>query len=316
MSDAKLESHRLKNWLHSAVLILAMGAILALVGWFLAGMSGLLVAAGFGLLSALVSPRMSPKLMLRLYRARPVSRREAPGLYAMVRRLADRADLEHAPELFMIPSSMLNAMTVGRPRDAVIGVTDGLLRNMDREETRAILAHEIAHLASGDTRVMAIADAIAQLTNTMSTVGKLLLFINLPLILVGAVTVPWTVVAVLILAPVASGLLQLALSRTREFDADANAVRLTGDPEALVRGLKKLETYNESMMKHLLAPGYGRPEPSLLRTHPHTERRIERLRQLDTDAMEPPEGTEDVEVHRGVERVDRGPRWHARGLWF
>ena len=179
------------------------------------------------------------------------------------------------------------------------------------------MAGVLALLANGNTRVMSLADMISRITSMMSSFGKLLLFLNLPLILVGAVTIPWSIVLVLIGAPIATGLLQLALSRTREFDADLNAARLTGDPGALARGLEKLESHNESIFKQLIVPGYGRREPSLLRTHPHTDERVERLRELSGESAD--ELLEDdtrIEVHRGVDRVDRPPRWRPLGIWY
>lgn len=308
------------NKLHTIALLAAMAGMLALLGWLIAGTTGLLLAAGLGIGTLLFSPNVSPEIMMRLYRARAVSSREAPELHALLDALADRADLPTTPALYYLPTDMLNAMTVGRRDDAVVGVTDGLLRQLDVRELTAVLAHEIGHLANGDTRVMALADMISRLTSLMSSIGKLLLLLNLPLLLVGRVTISWAVILVLLGAPLINGLLQLALSRTREFEADRRAVELTGDPKGLAAALQKLEYYNASLLRHVVMPGDRRSQPSLLRTHPHTEARIEYLKSLDDedvdrDRLDRDHGPRPT-LREETDAVDADPRWRVLGLWY
>jgi heat shock protein HtpX len=323
MNGTTLVKHRAKNIFHTVVLLVAMAGVLALLGWLLAGTTGLAIAAIFGALSMLFSPNLSPRLIFRLYRARPLDRRQAPVAHRIVEQLAERAGLGYTPQVYYIPSRLLNAITVGQKEEAAIGVTDGVLRGLDAREFAGVVAHEIAHIANNDTRVMGMADLIGRITSMMSSFGKILLLINLPLVVSGAVTIPWSIVLVLLLAPMLSGLLQLALSRTREFDADLNAVRLTGDPQGLARALEKLEHYNESFVKHLLMPGYRQSEPSLLRTHPHTEARLERLEELTDQEIPDRErldrgvrASDEMEAGRQVDRVEGPPKQRPFGLWY
>ena len=148
--------------------------------------------------------------------------------------------------------------------------------------------------------------------------SKLLLLFDLPLLLMGRVTISWWVVLILLAAPV-SRLLQLALSRTREFEADRQAVELTGDPRGLAEGLQKLEYYNSSLLRHMMLPGDQRSQPSILRPHPHTEDRIAYLESLDDDVGDdsldqPPRET--PPIRRETEPVEDEPRWRPFGLWF
>jgi heat shock protein HtpX len=173
---------------------------------------------------------------MRLYRARPVSAQEAPALWNAVQALTERAGLPRWPELYYLPSQVMNAFAVGTPVNSAIGLTDGLLRHLDLREIVGVLAHEISHVHNNDLRVMGLADLFSRGTSILSLLGQILLLLNLPLILFTQVTVNWWAIALLVFAPNLSALAQLALSRTREFDADLNAARLTGDPEGLALG--------------------------------------------------------------------------------
>lgn len=182
MPGSELTRHNVKNTLHTVVLLVAMGGVLAVLGWMIAGLAGLVVAAAVGLLSMTFSPRLSPRLIFRLYRARRLPPGRAPTIHRIVDRLAERADLDHTPEVYYLPTRMMNAITVGRRDHAAIGVTDGLMRGLDLDEFAGVVAHEIAHIANNDTRVMALADLIGRMTSFMSTVGKILLVLIYPCI--------------------------------------------------------------------------------------------------------------------------------------
>ena len=129
-------------------------------------------------------------------------------------------------------------------------------------------------------RAMGLADVISRITGLFALLGQLLLFLNFPLLLVGRAPISWLAVLLLIAAPRLSALLQLALSRTREFQADLGAARLTGDPEGLASALRKMEAYQSGIWKRILMPGGGGPNPSLFRTHPATGERVRRLLEL------------------------------------
>jgi heat shock protein HtpX len=158
------------------------------------------------------------------------------------------------------------------------------LRTMSPRELAGILAHELSHLRFGDTHLMALGDVISRLTATMSRVGQLLLILFLPAALMGAPFISLAGLLLLIFAPLANMLLQLALSRSREFNADLGAVELTGDPAGMASALEKLERSQwGSWWQRIFLP-YRAMQPNVLRTHPVTEERIKRLQQLATNA--------------------------------
>ncbi len=176
---------------------------------------------------------------------------------------------------------------MGSPEDSTICVTDGLLEILDGRELAGVLAHEIGHIAHRDLWIMGLADVMSRLVSLASWVGQFLLFLNLPLVMAGMVHVPWSVVVLLIFAPTLMALVQLGLSRTREYDADRAAAELTGDPDGLVRALVKLDRLTGRFWEEIFLPGRRIPDPSLLRTHPPTESRVRRLRELDPNRSVP-----------------------------
>lgn len=311
--------HVLLNRLQSVLLLGAMAGFLALLGWLLWGEQGIYILLLSGMLLALMNPVLSPQLVMRMYRATPLSEYEVPLLHEAVQELARRAGLPQAPRLYYLPSSMVNAFSVGRGRQAAIGVSDGLLHTLNGREAIGVLAHEISHVRNHDTWVMGLADLFSRLTSTMSLFGQILLFVNLPLLLFSAATINWFAIIALILAPTLSALAQLGLSRTREYDADLNAVRLTGDPQGLALALAKLERIQAAWLERIILPGRGIPEPSLLRTHPPTEDRIRRLLSLQTlldDTLSGLSLSEDSPArHLAQGGIKRPPGWHLSGLW-
>ncbi len=318
MKRERILEQKLRNLIHTAALFAGMLGLLALLGWVVAGPSGLagLVAAGLLLLTA--GMRVSPALILRLYGARPLAVEEAPGLYGILAELSRRAGLERAPRLFYIPTPMINAFTVGSREEAAVTVTAGLLENLNRRELVGVLAHEIAHVRHNDLRVLGLADLVSRATVFFSWMGQFLLLVNLPLWMAAGYNVPWLAVLLLIFAPTLTALLQLALSRSREFDADLGAVELTGDPRGLASALYKLETFQANLLERILLPGRRVPEPSLLRTHPATEERIRRLLELEGEAprYEPALWEEEFPVRPSVRISLRpGPMWRWTGLW-
>lgn len=308
-----------RNRVQSVLLLVAMGAFLALLGWLVWGPDGILMLVAVGVFGAAMNPRVSPWWVMRLYGARRISPRQAPELSSMIRRLTARAELRNTPDLYYVPSSMLNAFAVGTRQQAAIAVTDGFLRRLTLREMAGVLAHEISHVRNDDLWVMGLADLFSRATNLLSLVGQFLLLLNLPLILFGQMAINWSAILLLILAPNLSALAQLALSRTREYDADLNAARLTGDPEGLARALAKIESEQGGWLERILMPGRRIPDPSLLRTHPPTDKRVARLLALrpqlagfDRELLAGP--TTDIAPIFG-RPVVRLPGWHISGLW-
>ncbi len=313
LDAVNLTRHRLRNWLQSLLLIAGLLWILATSARLILGLDPFWTVAML-LALMLLAPQASPALMLRMFRARELPPHEAPELHRIVETLARRAELPATPRLFLIPSAMPNAFAMGAPERAVIGVTDGLLRMLTPEETAGVLAHEISHILHRDTWIMGLADMISRLTWSLSWTGQLLLMLNLPLILLGWPVISWAGLLMLIFAPHASALLQLAMSRTREYEADLGAARLTGHPEWLIAALRKLERANRGW-ERWLAPDSGGLDPSLLRTHPPTAERIRRLAELR--AATAPERLDMPQAWQWrAPPVQAAPRRRIGGLWF
>lgn len=307
--------HAWLNRLQTLLLISALLGISALAGFLLLGEGGIWLAFGAGSLALLVEPAASAQLTLRLYRARAIQPQEAPELWRLLRALAARASLRVAPTPHYVPSPIVNAFAVGsRERSAVV-VTDGLLRRLSQRELAGVLAHEVAHIAHGDLRVMSLADYVSRLTSLFALTGQALLILGLPLLLLGMVTLNIWGLLLLVASPHLALLAQLRLSRVRELDADLQAVALTGDPEGLASALLKIERASRSW-RGLLLPGWGNPEPSWLRTHPATEERIRRLIRVPPQHPSPPQGAASLLPVISAHRVRSAPRWYPGGYWW
>ncbi len=319
VSEEQRRRHKLRNILHSVLLILGMVAILGVCAYALWGGEGVIWALLGGGLAFAFSPNIPPEWVMRMYRAVPLHPRDAPELHELLATLARRAELPEVPRLYWVRSPILNAFAVGRPEHAAIAVTDGLLRSLTMRELAGVLAHEISHVRNNDLWIMQLADTMSRFTSILSYFGQLLLIFNLPLLLVGRVTFPWLAVLVLIFAPTLMALLQLALSRAREFDADLDAAGITGDPAGLASALEKLERYQGRFWEEILFPGRRIPEPSLLRTHPPTEERIRRLLSL-YEAR--PEIERQIHLPTRLRLPDHfgaalgPPRYRWPGIWY
>ncbi len=321
MPPIRMLSHSMNNLLHTLVLLVGLFGLLLLLGWLFAGEIGMLWAVLLGVIPLVVSIRVLPHMVLKLYRTRELADTEAPELFAIVAELARRSGLETSPRLYYIPSRMALIFSVGFGREGAIAVTDGLLRLFTLRELVGVLGHEISHIRNNDTWVMSFADVVSRVTGTLSLFGQFLVLINLPLYFLGNRSLPWTPVILLTLAPAVSALMQLALSRTREFDADLHAARLTGDPAGLATALGKLEEYQKRLLgKQHLSRHHG-GEPSLLRTHPRTDERVRRLLQIAEEIPSPPEwfpfpGEAHPRLAHHLAEQTRKPRRRMGGGWF
>jgi heat shock protein HtpX len=313
--------HKVINWLHSVELLGGMTLLLGLLGWIFAGPAGICWATIITIVSLVISPHLSPRVILRWYSAKPISYKEAPALYSVLRELSQRAKLESTPVLYYVPSKILNAFTTGNRSNAAIAITDGLLNTLSMRELTAVIAHEVGHLKNNDLWIMNLSDTISRITSFLSMSGQVLVFMNLPLLLTSGHHISWTGILVLIFAPTITMFLQLALSRTREFDADLDAAMLTGDPEGLASALAKMERYQGGWMARIFLPGHREPQPSVLRTHPHTQERIKRLLDISRGRY----------LHQHLSHfyedgalafsapsvhVQRQPRWRFGGIWY
>jgi len=325
MDRERLIEHKLNNALQSFLLLAALAGLLGLLAWIIGGGSFVVFALIAVLLLYVTNPVASPRLVAMLYPGRVLHPSEAPRHYALLAELAHRAGLPSTPRLYYIPSQVMNAFATGSRDDALVAVSDGLLRRLDLREVGGVLAHEISHVANGDLAVMAFADLVSRIASLFSLIGQLLLILSLPALLLAQVDVPWLTILILLFAPTLSALVQLALSRNREYEADRSAAELTGDPAALASALDKLERYQGRFWEQILMPGRRMPDPSLLRTHPQTEERIERLLQL-MHRQQPPlavdplarsgSGLFDALLDPRASRPSRPPRRHLIGLWY
>jgi heat shock protein HtpX len=300
------------NAFQSAVLLAGMALLAGYLGFLLLGAKGVVWAAIAAGLAIALTPRFSPRWVLRVSGAHEIPYWQAPSLHDLISRLAGRAKLPAVPRLFYVPTRALNAFATGDRKDAAVAVTDGLLRALTLRELAGVLAHEIAHVRANDIWVMTLADVVGRLTVLMSLVGQALLIVLLPMTALTGAELPLLPLAVLILAPTVTLVLQLALSRTREYDADLGAVELTGDPRGLASALDKLERIQGGWMERMLMAG-GRI-PKWLRTHPPMAERIRRL--LALEAAEAPQAAHhEEEPYFHLPVVVRRPRWHWYGLW-
>ncbi len=315
-SSTRYVSGKFQNTFQTLVILAAMVSLFGLLGWMIFGAFGIfwaLMIAGFILVS---TPKLSPLLVLRMYDAKALFREDAGRLYEIVSELSRRADLRHVPRLHYIPSRMMNAFSVGSKSNSAIALSDGLIRILNERELSGVLAHEISHISSNDLRLHALADMMTRVTSMLSFFGQILIIFYLPMIFFADAHLPLIFILILIFAPMISIILQLALSRTREFDADLSAVRLTNDPRGLASALQKMESYDRSIWDILVTSGKKDPHPSILRTHPHTRKRIERLMHL-AEAREQDilESRERVVLPDRFPEVLRPPRWHWYGPW-
>ncbi len=294
-------------------LMLATAAMLAW-SWIGLPVAVLVVAA-----MLFAAPHVPPAMVMRMYRAQPLDPSHGAQILRVVGALAERAQLPRPPDLHVIPSATLNAFAVGSPDHSAIAVTEGLLRKLSLRELAGVLAHEVSHVRNSDLNVLALADLMTRVLQVLSWVAIGLLVYNIPAIVTGSARVPWLLIGLLYLGPALGSLLQLALSRTREYDADLDGAVLTGDPVGLASALSKIERYQGHLWEDVASPGGRRiPAPSLLRSHPSTAERIARLRALDRRQMLP---QLDVREEPMVSLVGFGPiamrpRFRLPGLWF
>ncbi len=313
------------NLWQSALLITGFVSLIAIPTVLLWGAMGALAAL---LLIAVVCPlaaRIPPEALMRLYQATRVPRDDSQ-LSSLVDVLAYRAELPSRPELYVVPSLTLNAFAAGSRNHSAIAVTEGLLRRLSLPETAGVLAHEMAHIRNNDLLVMGLADVMTRVLQFLSYAALGLALFNVFAIVRDEETISWWAVLLLYLAPALSSLLQLGLSRAREFKADADAAALTGDAASLGSALRHLETHTGHFWEDLMFPVPARrvPNPSLLRSHPDTEDRVHRLMALASAApqAEAPGHTPLVIVEQpmfslvGYGPGDMRPRYRWPGLWF
>lgn len=281
----------MSNQIKTTLLLAALTALILLIGHAVGGQKGILFAFFIALVMNLVSYWYSDKIVLKMYRARPVTKDENPYLYNTVRNLAMRADVPE-PKLYIIPERSPNAFATGRnPANAAVAVTEGALELLDKRELEGVLAHELSHVKNRDILISTIA---ATLAGAIMMIAHWLRF---------AAFFGGTqrdddegggglgLLAIAVLAPIAAVVIQLAISRSREYLADSTGAQLAGTPFGLANALEKLNAYSRrapmpdahpsTAHMFIVHPFSGGGLMSLFSTHPPIEKRIQKLREMN-----------------------------------
>jgi heat shock protein HtpX len=282
-----------RNYLKTAMLMAFLIAVLAIGGQVWGGNGGMLLFGSIGLAINFFSYWFSDRIALMAHRAQPVTREQIPQLYEIVERLTQKAGMP-MPKLYVIPSETPNAFATGRnPSHAAVAVTEGIMRLLDWRELEGVLAHELSHVRNRDILISTIAAAVAGLISSLGHVIQWgAMFGGLSRRDDEGRGGGLEMLAWAILAPIMAMIIQLAVSRSREYGADASGAQLIGDPEPLADALLKLERGNEAIPYQYGGPatahlfivnpfsGAGGAIMNLLSTHPPIEERVRRLREM------------------------------------
>ena len=278
----------MSNVFKTGLLLAVLTAMLVLAGGAIGGQRGMVMAFFFALVMNFFSYWFSDKIVLAMYRAQPITEAQAPGLYNMVRRLASKAGVP-MPRVYLIPNEQPNAFATGRnPEHAVVAVTEGIMRILDEDELEGVLAHELAHVVNRDILISTIAATLAGAITYLAHMAQWAAFFggrhddeDSPS--------PIAMIVMAVIAPIAALLVQMAVSRSREFQADATGARLAGRTWGLSKALEKLDMASHAVpmaanpaTAHLFIvnPLSGQALMKLFSTHPPMAERIERLRAM------------------------------------
>lgn len=276
------------NWLKTTVLMAAIVALFGIVGALLGGREGMLLALLFGGAMNLFAYWFSDRMVLKMYNAQEVDAASSPYLYRMVAELAARAQMP-MPRVYIIDEAQPNAFATGRnPEHAAVAATSGILQLLSARELRGVIAHELAHVRHRDILTSTLA---ATMAGAISALANFAMFFG-GRSEDGRPANPLAAILVAILAPLAASLIQMAISRAREFEADRGGAELSGEPLALADALAKIDAYAhgipmasaeahpETAQMMIMNPLSGRGLAGLFATHPATAERIARLRAM------------------------------------
>ena len=310
---------RSHNVYDALILLAALGLATGLSAYLVFGVAGIVCAAVLVIGLAVAAPKLPAEPMMRLFRARLLPADDTQ-ISSLIEVLAWRAGLPQTPSLYLIPSLTLNAFATGTPQRPAIAITEGLMRRLSMREIAGVLAHEMSHIRNGDLWILGLADAAARILHALAILAVALAAYNVFAYLWGAAMIPWLAIAVQYLSPAGLNMLQLALSRTREFEADRLAVALTGDPVGLASALNRVEIHTGHVWEDLTPPFAARrvPQPSLLRTHPSASKRVARLQEPAESAATAPLVIVEKPMMSlvGMGPATLRPRYRFPGLWY
>ena len=274
------------NWMKTSILMAGIVALFGAVGAVFGGQQGMLLALLFGGAMNIWAYWFSDKMVLKMYNAREVDATSSPYLYNMVRELAQRANLP-MPKVYIIDEDQPNAFATGRnPENAAVAATSGIMRMLSERELRGVMAHELAHVKNRDILISTMSATVAGAISMLAQFGMFFGGRG------DSRPNPVFAILMMILAPMAAMIIQMAISRTREFGADRGGAEISGDPEALASALAKIEAYArgipmnaaerhpETAQMMIMNPLSGGGLRGLFSTHPATQDRIARLREM------------------------------------
>jgi heat shock protein HtpX len=277
------------NTMKTTLFLALLTGLFVAVGGLLGGRGGMVMAFVLALVMNFVSYWFSDKIVLKMYGAKPLSEAEAPSIYRIVRGLATKAGIP-MPKLYLLPSAAPNAFATGRnPQHAAVAVTEGIVRIMDETELEGVLAHELSHVLNRDILISTVAATIAGAISMLANMAQWGMMFGGSRDEEGRSTNPIALILTIILAPLAAMLIQMAVSRSREFQADASGARLTRNPNGLASALGKLEQAGRVVQMDanpatahmfIVNPLTGRSLMNLFMTHPPVQERIARLRAM------------------------------------
>ncbi|WP_291993524.1 zinc metalloprotease HtpX [Candidatus Accumulibacter sp. ACC003] len=278
----------LGNWLKTSILMAAILALFGAIGALVGGQNGMLLALLFGGAMNVFAYWFSDKMVLKMYKAREVDEGSAPQFYGMVKDLAQRAGLP-MPKVYLIDEGQPNAFATGRnPENAAVAATTGILQVLSAREIRGVMAHELAHVRHRDILISTIS---ATMAGAISALANFAMFFG-GRDSEGRPGNPLASILLALLAPLAASLIQMAISRAREFEADRGGAEISGDPGALADALTKIDAYArgipmaaadahpETAQMMIMNPLSGGGIAGLFSTHPATEERVARLRAM------------------------------------
>ena len=276
------------NWLKTSLLMAAIMALFGVIGSYMGGASGMMMALVFGGAMNLFAYWFSDKMVLRMYNAQEVDAASAPQFYAMVRELAQQAQLP-MPRVYLIDEAQPNAFATGRnPEHAAVAATTGILHLLSARELRGVMAHELAHVQHRDILISTISATMAGAISSLANFALMFGGRDSE----GRPSNPIASIALALLAPLAATLIQMAISRAREFEADRGGAEICGDPDALASALAKIDAYARGIpmptadehpataQMMIMNPLSGGGLAGLFSTHPATEERVARLRAM------------------------------------